>query len=176
MSEEEKKPTYEEFKVFHEKHPDLDNSEYYKEFPDANQSTVRYWKNKARTPVARAESIPTETSTPTKNNDYSKLQDYLITTLMTKTGMKEHELEGLDNNNKIIVLQNKAKALDEKPGKGRAPNGSILPAPRPDSITHKRFGIDDYIEFDDVKNEIRMEIPVDVLFDPEKNKGLGLIK
>lgn len=169
---------YEEFKIFHEKHPDLDNSEYYAEFPETNKSTVRYWKNKARIPIDTVEPIPTEPPTPSDKEpkDYSKLQEYLIATLMNQTGVKEHEIEGLDNNNKIIVLQNKAKALTEKQGKGRAPNSSILPAPKPGSITTKKFGIDDYIIFDEVKNEIRMEIPWDVLTDPKKNEGLGLRK
>ena len=171
---------YEEFKIFHEKHPDLDNSEYYAEFPDTNKSTIRSWKNKVKQPKAPygLPQDPVEPSKPIEKEtaDYSKLQDYLITTLMTQTGVKEPEIEGLDNNNKIIVLQNKAKALAEKQGKGRAPNSSILPAPKPDSITTKKFGIDDYIIFDEVKNEIRMEIPWDVLADPEKNKGLGLRK
>lgn len=165
---------YEEFKIFHEKHPDLDNAEYYAEFPETNKSTIRSWKNKANKPLG--DPVPPDpTPTPTEPADYSKLQEYLITTLMTQTGIKEHELEGLDNINKIIVLQNKAKALSEKPGK-RAPNSPILPAPKPGSITTKKFGIDNFIVFDEVKNEIRMEIPWDVLTDPEKNKGLGLRK
>ena len=40
----------------------------------------------------------------------------------------------------------------------------------------KKFGLDPYIVFDEVKNEIRMEIPLDVLMDPEKNKKLGEIE
>lgn len=36
----------------------------------------------------------------------------------------------------------------------------------------RRFGIDPYIIFDTVNDEIRMEIPWDILFDPEKNKKL----
>ena len=36
----------------------------------------------------------------------------------------------------------------------------------------KKFGLDPYIIFDEVKNEIRMEIPMDILFDPDKNKAL----
>lgn len=36
-----------------------------------------------------------------------------------------------------------------------------------------KFGIDEYIVFDDKRNEIRMEIPMTELFDPEKNKKLG---
>jgi len=40
----------------------------------------------------------------------------------------------------------------------------------------KKFGIDPYIVFDTHKGEIRMEIPFDVLMDPEKNKKLGELK
>ena len=36
-----------------------------------------------------------------------------------------------------------------------------------------KLGIDEYLIFDKDKNEIRMEIPFDVLFNPEKNKELG---
>ena len=39
-----------------------------------------------------------------------------------------------------------------------------------------KFGLDPFIVFDEVKNEIRMEIPLDILMDPEKNKKLGEIK
>ena len=165
---------YEEFKVFHGKHPDLDNAEYYAEFPDTNKSTIRSWKNKANKPAN--EPLPPSEPPANVNDDYDKLEEFLITTLITQTGTKEHEIEGLDNKNKIIVLQNKAKALSEKQGKGRAPNSSILPAPKPASVTTKKFGLDEYIIFDEVKNEIRMEIPWDVLVDPEKNNGLGLRK
>lgn len=162
---------YEEFKIFHDKHPDLDNNEYYAEFTDTNKSTIRSWKLKARKPEIIDDIEPT---VPDKPEDYDELQNYLITSLMTQTNTKAHELEGLDNKNKIMVLNNRVKALNED--KVREPNSSILPAPRPKHITHKKFGLDDYIEFDKVKGEIRMEIPCDVLFDPEKNKGLGLIK
>ncbi len=44
------------------------------------------------------------------------------------------------------------------------------------SKSKKKFGIDPYIVFDEVKNEIRMEIPMDILMDPEKNKKLREIK
>lgn len=43
-------------------------------------------------------------------------------------------------------------------------------------MTRKKYGIDDYIVFDIVKKEIRMSIPVDVLFDPKKNEELRSIK
>ena len=36
----------------------------------------------------------------------------------------------------------------------------------------KKFGIDEFIDFDKQKGEIRMSIPVDYILDPEKNKQL----
>ena len=113
---------------------------------------------------------------PKKDTDYTELENEHIKMLIFQTNTDVKELEGLDNKNKLVILRNRVQAQAENKGKGRAPNSSILPAPRPESITHKKFGIDEYITFDEAKNEIRMEIPCDVLFDPEKNKGLGLIK
>lgn len=165
---------YEEFKEFHNKHPSMDNAEYYAEFPETNKSTIRYWKNKSREPVKPVEPPTTEKPTPTKNADYTELENEHIKILIRDTKTDAKELEGLDNKSKIMILRNRVKALDEN--KVREPNSSILPAPKPEHITHKKFGIDEYIEFDKVKGEIRMAIPCDVLFDPEKNKGLGLIK
>ena len=43
---------------------------------------------------------------------------------------------------------------------------------RPIKADKKKFAIDEYIVFDDVKNEIRMEIPMTVLMDPEENRKL----
>ena len=36
----------------------------------------------------------------------------------------------------------------------------------------RKFGIDEFIVFDKNLNEIRVEIPMDVLFNPETNKKL----
>ena len=164
---------YEEFKLFHDKHPDLDNAEYYAEFPDTNKSTVRSWKYKARTPES-VEPVTISEEVHKQKQDYEGLENEMVTMLITQTKSNARELEGLDTKSKLMILRNRAKALEEN--RVREPNSSILPAPRPEHITHKKFGIDEYIEFDSVKGEIRMEIPCDVLFDPEKNKGLGLIK
>ena len=161
---------YEEFKVFHGKHPDLDNSEYYAEFPETNKSTIRSWKNKARKPVA-VDPTPEPTPPPT---DYTALEDEHIKMLINQTKTNVRELEGLDNKSKLMILRNRVNTIAETTV--REPNSSILPAPRPDSQTSKKFGIDEYIEFDTQKGEIRMSIPCDVLFDPEKNKCLGLIR
>lgn len=40
----------------------------------------------------------------------------------------------------------------------------------------RKFGIDPYIVFDKNLNEIRMEIPMDTVMDPEKNRKLRDIK
>lgn len=165
---------YEEFKIFYDKHPDLDNAEYYAEFPETNKSTIRSWKLKSKPKEPEDEIEPP--AEPKKNTDYTELENEHIKMLILQTNTDVKELEGLDNKNKLMILRNRVQTQAENKGKGRAPNSSILPAPRPDSITHKKFGIDEYIVFDEAKNEIRMEIPADVLFDPEKNKGLGLIK
>ena len=39
-----------------------------------------------------------------------------------------------------------------------------------------KFGLDKYIVFDKYKNEIRMEIPMDILMNPETNKALREVK
>ena len=163
---------YEEFKIFYDKHPDLDNSEYYAEFPETNKSTVRSWKNKSK-PQEVPPADPPATA-PAPPSDYAALEAEHIKMLIHQTQTKAAELEGLDNKSKLMILRNRIKTIEETTV--RKPNSSILPAPKPASQTRKQYGIDEYIEFDKQKGEIRMAIPCDVLFDPEKNKGLGLIK
>jgi hypothetical protein len=162
--------SYEEFKEFHDKHPDLDNAEYYAEFPETNKSTVRSWKSRAAKPIIDTPP-PTEDEANASNVGYDQ---EMIKLLATQTNTKLSELEGLDDKSAIIVLKNKMRNLQaqEPEKKTRASNAPILPQPNPIG-QKKKFGIDPYIIFDDVKNEIKMEIPWDVLMDPEKNKALG---
>lgn len=40
----------------------------------------------------------------------------------------------------------------------------------------KKFGIDKYLVFDEVKNEITMEIPMSELMNPEENKKIREVK
>ena len=165
MSDPEPKPTYEQFKEFYDKHPDLDNSEYYSEFPTGNKSTLRTWKNRAATPA-------TAPPTPTIKNDkkeYDAMQKEYIKLLIGQTGSKEAEFEGVDDKSIVLILKNRLRAQKE----ARPPsNTSILPSPKPIGSTGKKFGIDEFIVFDENKNEIRMEIPMTELMDPEKNKAL----
>ena len=169
---EEKKPTYVEFKEFYDKHPDLDNGEYYAEFPTGNKSTIRSWKNRAafKPPVESATTPPPEP--PSNNKDFDAMQVEYIKVLMNQTNSNESEFEGVDAKSKLLILKNRLRAQKEqKPSRGS--NAPILPNPRPIGQSNEKFGLDDYIVFDDVKNEIRMEFPLDTLLDPEKNKRLG---
>ena len=170
MSEPPKKVTYDEFKEFYDRHPDMDNGEYYAEFPTGNKSTIRTWKNRAafKPPV---EPTP-PTTPPSKNGDYDAMQAEYIKILMNQTNSKESEFEGVDAKSKLLILKNRLRTQKEqKPSRGS--NAPILPNPRPIGQSNEKFGLDDYIVFDDVKNEIRMEFPLDTLMDPEKNKRLG---
>ena len=165
--------SYEQFKDFHVKHPDLDNSEYYAEFPETNKSTIRSWKNRIRTP----KPIPL----PTKEEaaEYQGLEEEMVKMLCTQTNTPLTEIEGVDNKSALIILRNKAKnqALQEaNQTKSRTSNSSILPSPAPIGQSKEQFGLDPYINFDLPRNEIRMEIPWDVLIDPEKNRRLGELK
>jgi len=166
--------SYEQFKEFHDKHPDLDNSEYYVEFPETNKSTVRSWKSRAARPA-----ILTPAPSEDEAQKYQGLEEEMVKLLCTQTKTNLKELEGLDSKSALIVLRNKQKDQQLHPAEpptSRATNSSILPTPAPIGQSNKRFGIDPYIVFDDVKNEIRMEIPWDVLMDPEKNRKLGETK
>ena len=162
----EPKPTYEKFKEFYDKHPDMDNSEYYAEFPTGNHSTLRSWKNRAAPqPAPPPKTPPTNTGDDTMREEYIQL-------LITQTNSKATEFEGLDDKSILILLKNRLRAQQEQKPPSRAPNGPILPNPKPIGQTNKKFGIDDYIVFDTVKNEIRAEIPMDTVMDPEKNRAL----
>ena len=165
---------YEQFKEFHDKHPNLDNMEYYAEFPETNKSTVRSWKSRASKPKVIVAPLPSEKEAAR----YQGLEEEMVKLLCTQTNTDIKTLEGLDNKSALIVLRNKQKndQLNPEPPTSRASNSSILPNPAPIGQNKKQFGLDPYIEFDDVKNEIRMEIPWDVLMDPEKNRKLGEIE
>ena len=163
--------TKEKFVEFHEKHPDLDNAEYYAEFPDVAKSTIRSWKSSVRN-----ENAPTPQPLPTQDvaNEHEGLEEqtnHYIQLMMTQTGTKTSELEGIDEKSKILILKNKLKMIQLQPP-GRTQNSSILPSPNPIGQTNKKFGIDDYINFDGVKNEIIMEIPMSKLMDPVENKKI----
>lgn len=166
MTEEpEPKPTYAMFKAYYDKHPDMDNSEYYAEFPTGNKSTIRSWKNRA------AFVPPTPGEPPAPSKDLQEQQDHYVQLLMTQTNSKESEFEGVDRTSKILVLRNKLKAQQLSPSP-RPGNTSILPSPKPIGQSTEEFGVDEFIEFDMVDNEIRMEIPMSKLMNPVENEKI----
>ena len=163
--------SYEQFKEFHGKHPDMDNAEYYAEFPETNKSTIRSWKTRVNKPMEVPTPLPTEAEANKAlgyENEYLKL-------LCTQTGTPYADFEGVDSKSAILILKNKLKGiqLQELDKPGRPSNSAILPAPKPIGQNKRTFGIDEFLEFDLEKNEIRMEIPFTTLFNPEKNKALG---
>ena len=164
---------YIEFVEFHEKHPDLDNQEYYAEFPETNKSTIRSWKLKVR--KVQEPASPSQPDPPTipsiSTEGYEEQQKEYIKLLMTQTGSKETEFEGVDALSKIMVLKNRLKAQQGQPP-SRTPNSSILPNPKPIGQSTATFGIDEYIAFDPNLNEIRMEIPMSKLMNPKENEKI----
>jgi len=170
---------YEQFKEFHDKNPDLDNAEYYAEFPETNKSTIRSWKSRA-TKIVEPQSKKIEVTMPTEK-EAGKAKGYeedLIDSLCTLPKTPKELLVGLSVVAKIQLLRNKrdAQANQEPEEKVRGSNAPILPSPKPIGANARKFGLDEFIVFDKVKDEIRMEIPMDVLFDPDRNKELGEIK
>jgi len=173
--------SYESFREFHDKHPDLDNTEYYAEFPEVNKSTVRSWKSRANKPVEAPKPTPTPVSipvsipdpTPEEAEQGKGYEELVIDSLCTLTRTSKESLRGMTVKAQIQFLKNKRDDLAKEPAADRASNSSILPSPRPIGSSAKQFGIDEYITFDGNKNEIRMEIPMTVLFDPKENRGLG---
>ena len=145
--------------------------EYYAEFPETNKSTVRSWKSRASKSKVIVTPIPSEEEA----KRFQGLEEEMVKLLCTQTNTDIKTLEGLDNKSALIVLRNKQKDLQlhPEPKPSRASNSPILPTPAPIGNSNNKFGIDPYINFDGVKNEIRMEIPWDVLFNPEKNRALG---
>ena len=91
---------------------------------------------------------------------------------MVQTNSKTAEFEGVDDKSVHLILKNRLRAINEQKPATRPGNSQILPTPNPIGQSIKKFGIDEFIVFDDVKNEIRMEIPMTELMDPEKNRAL----
>ena len=162
--------SYDQFKEFHEKHPDLDNQEYYAEFPETNKSTIRSWKNKVRKPIEPTPPPPLP-SEPTATALGSGWEEEMIKLLCTQTKTNPNEFEGLDTKSALLVLKAKLKniQLQDPPKTNRAPNSSILPNPNPIGQSVAKFGLDQYINFTD---EINMEIPMSKLMNPKENEKI----
>ena len=162
MSEEKEKATYDDFAEFHERHPNMDNSEYYTEFPGVNKGTLRSWKAKAQKPIKDSQD---KTEGKTWDREMVKL-------LSTQTNTPLSEFENVDTRSALIILKNRMTNQQKEKPKKKTSNGPILPHPAPIGQNKKQFPIDDYMVFDKVKNEIRMEIEMDTLMNPDTNAAL----
>ena len=163
--------SYKEFVDFHNKHPNMDNTEYYAEFPDVNKSTIRSWKSRTREPIT---PTPEPTKTEIKEaNGYEEQTKHYIEMLLTQTKSKNTEFEGVDNKSKILILKNRLRVQkEEQANKPTGSNSSIMPISAAIGNNQEGIGLSKYIEFDVNLNEIRMEIPMSKLMDPESNKAL----
>lgn len=172
MSEPKPKETdYKGFKEFFDRHPGMDNSDFYAEFPGNNKSTIRSWKLKAGKP--KDPEPPASPPTNNDNNDLETIQKDYIELLMSQTGANPKEFEGVDDKSKLLLLKNRLQVQKDQPPK-RGSNTNILPNPPPIGQNNKKFGIDEFITFDEHLNEIRMELPMDIVSDPKNKKKLGL--
>ena len=162
--------SYKEFVDFHEDNPNMDNTEYYDKFPDVNKSTIRSWKSRIRTPITTPEPTKTEVI---EANGYEEQTKHYVEMLLTQTKSKPTEFEGVDNKSKILILKNRLRVQkEEQANKPTGSNSSIMPVTAAIGSVREEIGLSKYIEFDKNLNEIRMEIPMSKLMNPESNKAL----
>ena len=161
--------SYKEFVEFHKDNPNMDNAEYYAKYPDVSKSTIRSWKSRIRTPIAPE---PTKTEV-IEANGYEEQTKHYVEMLLTQTKSKLTEFEGVDNKSKILILKNRLRVQkEEQTNKPTGSNSSIMPVTAAIGSVREEIGLSKYIEFDKNLNEIRMEIPLSKLMDPESNKAL----
>lgn len=163
---QEKKITYEMFEVFYKTNPDLDNKEYYEQFPTINQGTVRNWKSKAKKPVAST----TPPIVPTGTDEEIKIEVEALK-LKLKDKIPQYILDmDVDPHTHKKLIQNALIAQTTATPNQTAPNTPILGIPIGGA---RKRGIDKYLTIDPERHEINLSIPASVVFDPEKNKKLG---
>lgn len=161
--------SYKEFVEFHKDNPNMDNAEYYAKYPDVSKSTIRSWKSRIRTPITPE---PTKTEV-IEANGYEEQTKHYVEMLLTQTKSKPTEFEGVDNKSKILILKNRLRVQkEEQANKPTGSNSSIMPHTAAIGSVREQIGLSKYIEFDKNLNEIRMEIPMSKLMDPESNKAL----
>ncbi len=146
--------TFEQFSAFYKDNTGLDNSEYYKQFPNVNQGTIRSWKAKAKKQIA--EESTSQQSTP-QDNDRSldRHIDNLLEAINKIPGQHFDEslLEGLDNNSQYRLLENYQKRLEENQSTANHP---VVP----DNILGSQENwIDDFSTIDGVNHKISIRIP-----------------
>ena len=162
--------SYKEFVEFHKENPNMDNAEYYEKYPDVNKSTIRSWKSRIREPIETPEPTKTEVK---EANGYEEQTNHYIEMLLTQTKSKGAEFEGVDNKSKILILKNRLRVQKEEQAKQKpGSNSGIMPNSAAIGQIKESIGLSDFIEFDGNLNEIRMDIPMSKLLNPDKNKAL----
>lgn len=147
----------------------MDNAEYYEKYPDVNKSTIRSWKSRARQPIDEVISEEEAKKFIGAEED----EKFRIQTLFKLTGENPAIYKGIDNRSLIRILDGKKRVQDEeKKNKPTGSNSSIMPVTAAIGSVREEIGLSKYIEFDKNLNEIRMEIPLSKLMNPESNKAL----
>jgi hypothetical protein len=161
--------TFEVFEAYHKVNPDLDNIEYYKQFPNVNTGTVRSWKARAR----KASSEPVDQTEATPSDHEPKDDKYLdeVIEIMKKTSrMNPKLLDGLDKNSQYRILKN---AMDNQPAD---PNMKLY---TPSGSGSQKMGIEKYMRIDEKAfkergfGEVEIQIPASKLYNPDESKKLG---
>jgi len=173
-TQEEEKPTFEDFEEYFESKPKSLNVDLYEKFKNIPQSTIRYWKKKVLDKTKASEPPTTE---PKKEPTIptNKYLEELVKTYKSLTKIDPKLLEGLDINSQYLLLRN-AIANDKQKGKAIDPNMKLY---TPASTGKAMLGIDEYINIDEKSfkekgfGKVEINIPASVLFDPEKAKKLG---
>jgi hypothetical protein len=157
--------TFDVFEAFYKQNPDLDNAEYYAQFPNKNPGTIRSWKAKAR--QQKEEPEPSQQTT-TSNQDHKKDIDAYIK--LTRTNPAE--LKGLSEQAQLNLLRNRAALIGEQQTQGgTSPNIGVIPTPAGSS--KRVLGISKYMTFNEPQQRWKMVIPASVVADQKKNKELG---
>lgn len=162
--------TFETFQSFFKSNSDLDNIEYYKQFPSVNTGTIRSWKARAKKNNANPPpSVPQTSPDGTKETNY---RDDMITLLKQTTKVQEYVLEGLEPDAQLRLLQNMHEQQKSTPD----PNIHLM---TPSGSGGQKLGIDQYIRIDEKSfkekgfGKVDIRIPASELHNPEQAKKLN---
>lgn len=154
--------SYEMFQAFYKGNPDLDNAEYYQNFPTVNAGTIRSWKAKAKKDFETPQSNPQPTPPKEEKTNMKEIIDLLI----PATGIDPNLLTGMDETNQVAFLKN----LMTQKNKSRDPNMPLLPTTAGTGKT--KFGIEKFATFNPTKGVIKVVIPASIAHDPKKSEIL----
>lgn len=160
----EQKVSKEDFSEHFGQNTKLTNVELYKQFPNNPQSTIRRWKSDFLNKETTVQSNEQEEKTEQKPKSDKYLKE-AIKSYMRDTTVNKVYLEGLDDQNKLIVLKNAAA------NKRSDPNINTIGVPS--GTGGNKRGIDQYLKIDEQAfrkegiGKVSFEIPASVAYDPE---------